>query len=147
MLPYHRADFLQVLQIHTPTHYKTHFGKRLESFVDSPSGPVTLRFKDGSTAECDLLIGADGIKSAVRKSMYEQLSHGVEDSAGQRTPLLEYLQFLEPRWTGQVAYRALVTREELEAACPGHESLHSPIIVSLLTCIIFLFGVDPVYSI
>lgn len=132
MLPYHRADFLQVLQMHAPKHFKTHFSKRLESFVDPPFGPVILRFKDGSSAECDLLVGADGIKSAVRKSMFEHLSQGVNKLHEGKISASQYLRFIEPHWTGQVVYRVLVPREQLEAACPGHESLRSPIYVSFL---------------
>lgn len=125
MLPYHRADFLQVLESNAPTYYETHFGKRLESFVDSPSGPILLFFKDGTTAECDLLVGADGIKSSVRKCMYEQLSRTCAPESA-----AHFLQHIDARWTGQVVYRALVPREALEAAFPGHESLDSPTYVS-----------------
>jgi FAD-dependent urate hydroxylase len=43
-----------------------HFGTRLESYETTPSG-VVARFADGSTADADLLIGADGIHSRTRK--------------------------------------------------------------------------------
>jgi len=44
---------------------KIHYGKRLESY-DAGQG-VTATFEDGSTADGDLLIGADGIHSRVRR--------------------------------------------------------------------------------
>lgn len=44
------------------------FGKRLVSIEDDPAGAggVTARFEDGSTAEGDLLVGCDGIRSQTR---------------------------------------------------------------------------------
>ncbi|MFF4035012.1 FAD-dependent oxidoreductase [Streptomyces sviceus] len=43
-------------------------GARLASVEDGPDG-VTARFTDGTTATGDLLIGADGLNSAVRRSV------------------------------------------------------------------------------
>jgi FAD-dependent urate hydroxylase len=43
-------------------------GKRLVGYTESASG-VRAEFADGSTAEADVLIGADGIHSAVRRTM------------------------------------------------------------------------------
>ncbi|MYR86921.1 NAD(P)-binding protein, partial [Streptomyces sp. SID685] len=55
-------------------------GARLTSVTDGPYG-VTARFADGTTATGDLLIGADGLNSAVRRA----LSPGVRPGyAGQR---------------------------------------------------------------
>jgi salicylate hydroxylase len=42
-----------------------HLGLRLTGVTDG-NGPVVLHFADGSSAEADVLVGADGIRSAVR---------------------------------------------------------------------------------
>ncbi|WP_189159663.1 FAD-dependent oxidoreductase [Lentzea pudingi] len=41
------------------------FGKRFERY-EHDGGAITLHFEDGTTAECDVLVGADGIRSRVR---------------------------------------------------------------------------------
>jgi 2-polyprenyl-6-methoxyphenol hydroxylase-like FAD-dependent oxidoreductase len=46
-----------------------HFNKKFVAFEDAPDGQVTARFDDGTTATCDLLIGADGANSRVRTQL------------------------------------------------------------------------------
>ncbi|MGW6448666.1 FAD-dependent oxidoreductase [Lentzea sp. NPDC055074] len=41
------------------------FGKRFERYEHNGDG-ITLHFEDGTTVECDVLVGADGIRSRVR---------------------------------------------------------------------------------
>ncbi|KAI1652135.1 salicylate hydroxylase [Daldinia loculata] len=60
----HRAAFLKELLAGIPQN-QMHASKRLEK-VDQ-NGSLTLHFTDGTTHECDILVGADGIHSAVRK--------------------------------------------------------------------------------
>ncbi|MCS0602687.1 FAD-dependent monooxygenase [Streptomyces sp. LP11] len=55
-------------------------GARLESVTDGPDG-VTARFADGTTATGDLLIGADGLHSTVRRLLTPGVRPGY---AGQR---------------------------------------------------------------
>jgi 2-polyprenyl-6-methoxyphenol hydroxylase-like FAD-dependent oxidoreductase len=45
------------------------FGKKFIAFEEAPSGAVTARFDDGSTATGDVLIGADGASSLVRRQL------------------------------------------------------------------------------
>jgi 2-polyprenyl-6-methoxyphenol hydroxylase-like FAD-dependent oxidoreductase len=44
-----------------------YFEKRLVGIEDRPDRPVVAHFADGSTAEGDFIIGADGVHSAVRR--------------------------------------------------------------------------------
>ena len=66
----HRADFHALLADKTrsldPTAIR--LGKRATGFTEDADG-VTLQFADGSTARGDILIGADGLKSAVRRAI------------------------------------------------------------------------------
>jgi len=43
-----------------------HFGSEFTDFEQQPDGKVVARFADGSTDSADLLVGADGVGSAVR---------------------------------------------------------------------------------
>lgn len=43
------------------------FGVTVEALADSDSGPVAVTFSDGTTGSYDLVVGADGNNSAVRK--------------------------------------------------------------------------------
>ncbi|EKM48779.1 uncharacterized protein PHACADRAFT_202410 [Phanerochaete carnosa HHB-10118-sp] len=120
---FHRTDILAVLLRHIPTYYHTHFGKRLVSYTDSPEGPVVLAFKDGTTASCDFLVGSDGIKSAVRRTMYERFAAGAEDLK-EKGRLLAHVK---PTWTGQYVYRGVISTEDLRKAMPDHPVLDGPI--------------------
>ncbi|MBF6331098.1 FAD-dependent monooxygenase [Nocardia transvalensis] len=64
----HRGDLMQAL--HTGTgNIPIRFGATAVGFVDDGTG-VTVSFDDGSEARGDVLIGADGINSAVRAHLH-----------------------------------------------------------------------------
>jgi salicylate hydroxylase len=128
-IPIHRADLLDVLRDHLPKSCTIHLNKRLTHYTtrvshpEEQSGstaPVTLHFTDGSTAATDVLIGADGIKSPTRKTMYENLAKEKGDET--------LLQHCHPIWSGAVAYRNLIPHEKLEKVWPNHRAQEKGII-------------------
>jgi salicylate hydroxylase len=87
---FHRADLLAALAAAVPAE-RLHTGKRCVG-VDQSTDGATARFADGTSATADVVIGADGIHSAVRTAIL-----GPE----------------KPRFSGHVAYRGLAPAERL----------------------------------
>ncbi|KZO94311.1 FAD/NAD(P)-binding domain-containing protein [Calocera viscosa TUFC12733] len=94
----HRAELLELLLRHVPPE-RVRFQKQLVGYAQLPGEALQLSFSDGTSQECDVLLGADGIKSTVRRLMY----------AGKESRQ-------EPRWSGSYAYRALVPTDKVLAA-------------------------------
>ncbi len=68
--------------------------KELTTVAQDAGGSYALGFADGSVAAADLLVGADGLKSAVRREVFAEPA---------------------PEFSGFVAWRGLATRAELGA--------------------------------
>ena len=88
-LTIHRADLLSALLARIPAG-NVHFGMPAES-VDLIENGARLTFGNGSMSEFDLVIGADGIHSAVCTALW---GHD------------------EPRFTGIVSYRSVFPRDK-----------------------------------
>ncbi len=97
----HRADFLDAMVNCLPESI-AQFGKRCCGILQDDEG-VHVFFEDGSQFTGDVVIGADGIKSAVREHVLPSADYGD----------------VGPRSSGTHAYRGLVEREEL-ANCLEH---------------------------
>lgn len=95
----HRGDLHAALASRVPQELIT-LGKKLVDFDQDPNG-VTLLFEDGTTAQADAMIAADGVHSRVREKLL-----GID----------------KPRFTGRVAYRTtfpakLLNGFEIDECC------------------------------
>jgi 2-polyprenyl-6-methoxyphenol hydroxylase-like FAD-dependent oxidoreductase len=84
-----------------------HHGKELATIEES-AGRVAARFADGSTAQGDLLIGADGLRSTVRA---------------------HFLPKIAPLYAGYAAWRALVPEDVMPPA------LHAELFMHMAFCL------------
>lgn len=113
---------LDILQALSSDKCTIHTSKRLvEYHTESSKGCVTLIFDDGSTATADVLVGADGVYSLTRATMYRSLEN-TKPEAG-------YKQFINPIWSGTHAYRCTVDLPKFKAIYPNHQALVQPKIV------------------
>jgi salicylate hydroxylase len=88
----HRADLLDVLAQSIPADVVT-LSARCESVTTSDSG-ATARFTDGTEVAADIIVGADGIHSAVRTSLFGPDA---------------------PQFTGKICYRSVIAVADLPA--------------------------------
>jgi salicylate hydroxylase len=89
----HRADMLDVLAAALPPDIAT-LGKKCVSVESGPSSAVA-RFADGTEVEADVIIGADGIHSAVRTALFGPDA---------------------PKFTGKICYRSVIPRAKVRAS-------------------------------
>ncbi|MCL2582625.1 MAG: FAD-dependent monooxygenase [Streptosporangiales bacterium] len=91
----HRADLLDILAAALPPDLAA-LGKRCLT-VDSDGPSPVAKFTDGTEVEADVIIGADGIHSAVRGALF-----GPDD----------------PRFTGKICYRSVVPAADVAGEVP-----------------------------
>ena len=118
----HRAEFHEVLFNLLSSCCRTSTSKHLENYVQRPGAPIELLFQDGTTATCDVLIGADGVKSAVRKAMLKEAAT-LAESQHRNSDATELRNLSEPRFSGFFSYRALIPAERLSSISPQHRAL------------------------
>jgi salicylate hydroxylase len=95
----HRADLLDVLARSVPGDIVT-LGARCTG-VESDGAVAVARFQDGSEVEADLIVGADGIHSPVRSSLFGPDA---------------------PRFTGKICYRSVVAVDAVPGGPPANEN-------------------------
>ena len=96
----HRADLLDVLAQSLPSHVVT-LGARCVG-VEADGGVAAARLEDGSEVEADAIIGADGIHSAVRGSLFGPDA---------------------PRFTGKICYRSVVPVDAVPGGPPPNDNV------------------------
>uniref|UniRef100_A0A0W0FUL0 Putative salicylate hydroxylase n=1 Tax=Moniliophthora roreri TaxID=221103 RepID=A0A0W0FUL0_MONRR len=101
---FHRGHFQGTVLRRLPPSCQIHYSKRLNSYSRDDNGPIRLHFQDGTTATCDVLVGADGIRSVTRSCLLLERS-AVAQSKG-RSPA--DTSQLDPEFSGWTAYRSLI---------------------------------------
>ena len=124
-MTFHRADFQTVLLRKLPSSYRIHCSKRLRSYEQRPGGSISLLFEDGTNTFCDILVGADGLKSAVRRSLLREKASRAQ-SLNNWSEAADITALIEPAWSGTVAYRALIPADRLRSRQSNHRALTQP---------------------
>lgn len=132
-MTFHRPEFQRVLLSHLSSSCRTHTSKRLLRFeqdadVGPQSSPIRLFFQDGTTTDCDLLVGADGLKSAVRSCMLDAVAAELQ-AQGKDAEADEALRAVRPVWSGTMAYRTTIASDVLQGRHPNHRVLATPHVV------------------
>src|SRR5207248_7019 len=110
----HRADLLEALAASLPSDI-VRLGARCIS-VESDTHSAYARFTDGTQIEADVIVGADGIHSAVRASLFGPDA---------------------PRFTGKICWRCVVRVDEVPGGLPTTDNTtwlgpHGAVVVYLL---------------
>ncbi|EKM54254.1 uncharacterized protein PHACADRAFT_257977, partial [Phanerochaete carnosa HHB-10118-sp] len=122
---YHRAHVLELLAGMLPED-TVKLGKRVASYQRvADSSLVAVTFADGSVVTCDVLVGCDGIRSVVRRYMFESLAE---------KGLPEMKKYIEPVWTGETLYRALIPSEHVSKLGLGGGRKYSVLGDPLMYC-------------
>jgi len=97
-----------------------------------------LTFEDGTTATCDVLVGADGLHSSVRRSLLTEIAQSYRNE-GKEEEAKDALDGIEPVWSGTNAYRAVVPAEVLAKEFPEHRALTTQLHVRSSSSFLSLF--------
>jgi salicylate hydroxylase len=119
----HRQHLIDILRQYLPSSCSLHFNKRLTRYDKQSSGSLILHFADDSTSTTDVLIGADGLHSSVRKTFFETLDRDVVDPS-------KIKHYADPSWTGTLIYRAVIPAKKLSDLDPNHVALKGFLLVS-----------------
>ncbi|KAK7682311.1 hypothetical protein QCA50_014514 [Cerrena zonata] len=102
-----------------------HLCKKLVSY-EQDADAVVMHFEDGSSAQADILIGADGLASPTRKEMYTKMSEDMRGIDPERADILK--KHCLPSWIGTHAYRALLNHRRIEKINPNNIFLNQLIV-------------------
>lgn len=125
-----------MLKSRIPPRCKVHTGKALTSYAIRDEGGYVLQFADGTTDETDVLVGADGVRSVVRRLLFEDLARKGNLPSALSSPD-DLTKVIEPQWSGTMVYRSLIQAHKLRAISPDHPVLEATVgfSVCLLTLV------------
>ncbi|KAJ4484354.1 salicylate hydroxylase [Lentinula edodes] len=103
-LCFHRQEIQKTLLKHVPEHCRIHLSHRLSRCEESEDC-VKMYFENGLEETCDILIGADGIKSVIRELFQ---NNGIF-------------------YTGSQVFRGLIPKDDFAKSYPTHKALDGPI--------------------
>lgn len=112
----HRKDLIDILKQSIPSSCTIHLNKRLTKYEKQSPGSLILYFTDGSTSTTDVLVGADGIHSSVRKTLFETIGSNTVDPS-------KIKHYSDPSWTGTLVYRSIFLAEKLSKLDPNNVAL------------------------
>ncbi|KAJ7174835.1 hypothetical protein C8R46DRAFT_1252937 [Mycena filopes] len=105
----HRPTLLEILRSKLTADCQIHTSKKLAAYTALEDGSLQLTFSDGSTAPADVLVGADGVHSVTRAAMFAALGEGYE-------------QYMQPSFSGTIAYRGVLSTATLTEQFPAHSA-------------------------
>ncbi|KAK7062640.1 hypothetical protein VNI00_000128 [Paramarasmius palmivorus] len=136
---FHRGHFQQTMLDHLSPNCGLYYSKRLHSYSRNADGSLQLYFQDGSAAACDVLVGADGLKSATRSCML--LEHAsVARSEGRPSAHIE--ECIDPEYSGWTAYRSLIPVDALEQTFGGITLPRHPVVYTGRNAFILAYPVS-----
>ena len=107
---------------HVSPNVKAHLSHRLLTYIETKDG-IELEFTNGGKSTCDILVGADGINSVVRK-VFLSNEKGIDPSSE------EAAKYSQPLWSGTMVYRSLIDSGVIRRINPDHPALSTRIVVS-----------------
>ncbi|EJF63098.1 FAD/NAD(P)-binding domain-containing protein [Dichomitus squalens LYAD-421 SS1] len=127
-----RAELQRVLLEHLFPKNKVRLNKRLVSYVQRSDGSaiVELLFEDGSTAQCDVLLGCDGIRSRIRANMYSQLADQAQ-AEGRHDEASRLRSHITPVFSGEIVYRCLIRKDTLPEGVSEHPAFNASDLIIL----------------
>ncbi|OAX39284.1 FAD/NAD(P)-binding domain-containing protein [Rhizopogon vinicolor AM-OR11-026] len=117
----HHKHLVDILNQQIPSSCTVHFNKCLTKYVKQSAGSFVLHFADESIETTDVLIGADGIHSSVRKTLFETINEDLIDPSKIRN-------YSDASWTGTLIYRAVIPSEKLSQTDPENVALRDFVI-------------------
>lgn len=116
-----------MLQAKLGNNCQLHTSKHLTGLKFQQADPgAIMEFSDGTVGYADIVVGADGVRSVARESLYRHLAAGADKADAEL-----YERLSVPKWSGTVVYRGSILSSKLKEMHPEHRALLNPQIVRI----------------